>query len=52
MDINVDLNDVIAELLEQNKALNLENILLKKALEQVQAAKPYTYEEPEHHKVL
>lgn len=52
MDINVDLNDVIEDLLEQNKALILENILLKKALEQVQARNSITYEEPEHHKVL
>lgn len=33
MDINVDLNEVIDELLEKNKALILENIVLRKALE-------------------
>lgn len=38
MDINVDLNDVVTELLEQNKALMLENIILKKALEAAQKA--------------
>lgn len=38
MNINVDLNDVITELLEQNKALTLENIILKKALEQAGAS--------------
>lgn len=36
MDIDVDLNVVLAELLEQNKALTLENIILKKALENLQ----------------
>lgn len=41
MDINVDLNDVITELLEQNKALLLENIILKKALDRAgQALEP------------
>lgn len=34
MAINIDLNDVIADLLEQNKSLTLENIILRKALEQ------------------
>jgi len=33
MDVNVDLNEVIDELLEKNKALILENIVLRKALE-------------------
>lgn len=33
MDIDIDLAAVIQELLEQNKALTLENIILKKALE-------------------
>lgn len=37
MAINIDLNDVIAELLEQNKALQLENIILKKAIETLQS---------------
>jgi len=36
MDIDVDLQSIINELLEQNKSLNLENIILKKALEQSQ----------------
>lgn len=38
MDIDVDLQSIINELLEQNKSLNLENIILKKALEQSQEA--------------
>ena len=33
MDVNIDLNEVIDELLEKNKALILENIVLRKALE-------------------
>jgi regulator of replication initiation timing len=33
MDVNVDLNEIIDELLEKNKALILENIVLRKALE-------------------
>lgn len=33
MDINVDLNDIINDLLDQVKALTLENLILKKALE-------------------
>lgn len=33
MEIDIDLNEVIGELLEKNKALTLENILLRKALE-------------------
>jgi regulator of replication initiation timing len=37
MDIDIDLNSVIEEVLERNKQLTLENIILKKALEQVQA---------------
>lgn len=37
MDIDIDLNSVIEEVLERNKQLILENIILKKALEQVQA---------------
>lgn len=37
MDINVDLNDVIEELLDRNKALILENIVLKKAIETLQS---------------
>lgn len=52
MDINVDLNDVIEELLERNKALTLENVLMKKALEQVQAQNSPPYQEPDNHKVL
>lgn len=37
MNIDVDLNDVVLELLEQNKNLTLENILLKKALEKAES---------------
>jgi regulator of replication initiation timing len=37
MDIDIDLNSVIEEVLERNKQLTLENIILKKALEQVQS---------------
>lgn len=36
MDIDIDLNSIIEEVLERNKQLTLENIILKKALEQVQ----------------
>lgn len=38
MDIDVDINVVLNELLEQNKALTLENIILKKALEGYKAS--------------
>jgi regulator of replication initiation timing len=38
MDIDIDLQAIIDELLERNKQLILENIILKKALEQVQQA--------------
>lgn len=34
MNVNVDLNEVIEILLNQNKALTLENIILKQALDQ------------------
>jgi len=37
MDIDIDFQIVIDELLERNKSLTLENIILKKALEQIQA---------------
>jgi regulator of replication initiation timing len=36
MDIDIDLQAIIDEVLERNKQLILENIILKKALEQVQ----------------
>jgi regulator of replication initiation timing len=36
MDIDIDFQIVIDELLERNKSLTLENIILKKALEQIQ----------------
>lgn len=36
MDIDIDLQAIIDEVLERNKQLTLENIILKKALEQVQ----------------
>lgn len=39
MDIGIDLQSIIDELLERNKALTLENIVLKKALEQIQDPK-------------
>lgn len=47
MDINVDLNDVITELLEQNKALMLENIILRKALEAAQGGIEEYSDDPE-----
>jgi regulator of replication initiation timing len=37
MDIDIDFQIVIDELLERNKSLTLENIILQKALEQLQA---------------
>jgi regulator of replication initiation timing len=37
VDIDIDLQAIIDEVLERNKQLILENIILKKALEQVQA---------------
>jgi hypothetical protein len=36
MDIDIDFQIVIDELLDRNKTLTLENIILKKALEQIQ----------------
>lgn len=36
MDIDIDFQIVIDELLERNKILTLENIILKKAFEQLQ----------------
>lgn len=38
MDINVDPNAIISELLELNKNLTLENIVLKKVVQQLQTA--------------
>ncbi len=52
MDIDIDLQAVIEELLDRNKQLILENIILRKALERVQGSNSTSYEEPEHHKVL
>ena len=52
MDIDIDLQAVIEELLDKNKQLILENIILRKALEQIQGSNNTSYEEPEHHKVL
>jgi len=37
MDIDIDLQAIIEEVMERNKQLTLENIILRKALEQVQA---------------
>lgn len=37
MDIDIDFQTVIDELLERNKSLTLENIVLKKAIEKIQA---------------
>jgi regulator of replication initiation timing len=36
MDIDIDFQIVIDELLDRNKSLTLENIILKKALEHIQ----------------
>lgn len=44
MDIDIDLAAVVQELLEQNKNLTLENIILKKALE-AQSSAPNPPEE-------
>ena len=38
MDIDIDLQGIVDEVLELNKKLTLENIILKKALEQTQIA--------------
>lgn len=38
MDIDIDLQGIIDEVLDLNKKLTLENIILKKALEQTQIA--------------
>lgn len=40
MDIDIDLQGIVDEVLELNKKLTLENIILKKALEQTQVANP------------